>query len=148
MFLRCFLASFVVCSFGCTADDSACLPIGCYDSVRVDLQTADGKRFPTATYGVEVTFGGSTTSATCSVPAASTSGVDCYSDTLTDIVSDAAHLYVIVKAAPKTLAVKLTTSGRTLADKSFAPAYRDVRAGGESCPVGCRQANEAVTVTP
>jgi hypothetical protein len=133
--------SFVVGSLGCSALQTDCQPIGCYDSVTVDFQRADEKRFATGDYMVEVVADSRKITASCAVPAGSSSQVTCYSDATTQVVSDAAHLYVILMFKPQMVSAKLALSGMQLAETTFAPVY----GRRDECDT-CFHAKEPVTV--
>lgn len=115
----------------------------CYDSVTVDFERADEKRFVAGDYTLEMTVDGATTSATCTVPAAVTAQLTCYSDHSTQIFTDGAHVYVTFMAKPESVTVRLAVAKSPLAETTFTPAYEH----RDECDT-CFHAKKPVTVKP
>jgi hypothetical protein len=145
MKLPCFLACLVITQLACSSEQSTCPPIGCNDSVTVDLKTSDGKRFAEGTYGLTVIADGVETVATCKVPAASSSPIGCDGGAKVLVTVDGSTIHAQVLGTPTSITVRLQASGKTLAEQTFSPAYTESRPLGGDCPVVCRGAAQSVT---
>ncbi|UQA62862.1 hypothetical protein [Polyangium aurulentum] len=135
--------------------DRVCTEIGCLNGLSVDLQSAGG--WKPGKYRFEFDFDGTATTCEATLPLRACDAgpsVTCSPNGAVTIGESGCALPpeqhgfsgFNVEGMPRSVKVRITRDGATLAEATSTPSYRKVQPNGEGCPPVCQQGHEAVRV--